>query len=137
MATKNKTAPTKVNIKDFLDSFVGDEQKKADSYKLIDLMRKWSGCEPYMWGPSIIGFGTYHYKYESGHEGDAPVLGFSPRKADFSLYVYCPSVENERLLKELGKFKMGKSCIWVKKLSDIHIPTLEKLCKASIAFHSK
>lgn len=137
MATKNKTAPTKVNIKDFLDSFVGDEQKKADSYKLIDLMRKWSGCEPYMWGPSIIGFGTYHYKYESGHEGDAPVLGFSPRKAEFSLYVYCPSVENERLLKELGKFKMGKSCIWVKKLSDIHIPTLEKLCKASIAFHSK
>jgi hypothetical protein len=68
-----------------LDAFVDKEQKKADSLKLIKLMKKWTGYEPTMWGPSIIGFGSYHYKYASGHEGDAPILGFSPRKAQFSL----------------------------------------------------
>ena len=135
MPTKNKTAPTKVNIDDFLNTFVDNEQKKTDSYRLIELMKEWSGYEPYMWGPTIIGFGSYHYKYDSGHEGDAPILGFSPRKAEFSLYVYCPTQENKVLLESLGKYKMGKSCIWVKKLSDIDIPTLKKMCKATIKNH--
>lgn len=97
-------------------------------------MREWSGFEPKMWGPSIIGFGSYHYKYASGHEGDAPLIGFSPRKAALSLYVFSPLAENKHLLDELGKFKMGKACIYAKKLSDINIPALEKLCNASIAY---
>ena len=133
MAT-NKTTETKVSIDEFIDSFVDKEQKKVDSYKLIELLKEWSGFEPKMWGPSIIGFGSYHYKYESGHEGDAPLLGFSPRKAAISLYVYSPVNEQEHLLNELGKFKMGKACIYVKKLTDINIETLEKMSKATIEY---
>lgn len=131
---KNKTTVTEISVFDFITSFVDDEQKKADSLRLIELMQEWSGFEPKMWGPSIIGFGSYHYMYASGHEGDAPLIGFSPRKAAFSLYVYTPGEESENLLAALGKYKMGKSCIYVKKLSDIHLPTLEKLCKATFAY---
>jgi hypothetical protein len=131
---KNKTAETEVRVIDFVNSYVENEQKKADSFQLIELMSKWSGFEPKMWGPTIIGFGSYHYKYASGHEGDAPMIGFSPRKAAFSLYVYSPTEENKHLLDELGKFKMGKACIYVKKLSDIDITTLEKMCNDSIAY---
>ena len=133
MAT-NKTTETKVSIDEFIDSFVDKEQKKVDSYKLIELLKEWSGFEPKMWGPSIIGFGSYHYKYESGHEGDAPLLGFSPRKTAISLYVYSPVKEHEHFLDELGKFKMGKACIYVKKLTDINIETLEKMSKATIEY---
>lgn len=131
---KNKTAETNVSVDDFIDSFVDNEQKKADSYKLIELLKEWSGFEPKMWGPSIIGFGNYHYTYESGHEGDAPLLGFSPRKSAFSLYVYSPVKEHEHFLDELGKFKMGKACIYVKRLSDINIETLEKMSKATLEY---
>lgn len=131
---KNKTAETEVRVIDFVNSYVENEQKKADSFQLIELMSKWSGFEPKMWGPTIIGFGSYHYKYASGHEGYAPLIGFSPRKAAFSLYVYSPTEENKYLLDELGKFKMGKACIYVKKLSDIDITTLEKMCNDSIAY---
>ena len=134
MAAKNKTAETEVSVTNFINSFVGNEQKKMDSFRLIELMREWSGFEPKMWGPTIIGFGTYHYKYASGHEGDTAIIGFSPRKEEFSLYVFVPTPESKRLLGDLGKFKMGKSCIWVKKLSDINISTLKKLCKMSIAY---
>lgn len=81
MATKNKTTETAVNVIDFINSFIENDQKKVDSFQLIKLMTKWSGFEPKMWGPSIIGFGSYHYKYASGHEGDAPLIAFSPRKA--------------------------------------------------------
>jgi hypothetical protein len=130
---KTKTKETQVKIIDFVDSFVDNEEKKNDTYKLMELMQKWSGCEPKMWGPSIIGFGSYHYKYASGHEGDAPIIAFSPRKAAFSLYVYSDTSENKHLLADLGKYKMSKACIYVKKLSDINIPALEKICKASIA----
>src|SRR5688572_12961303 len=108
MAYKTKTAETQVDVTDFINSYVDSEQKKADSFKLIELMTEWSGFEPKMWGPTIIGFGSYHYKYASGHEGDAAMIGFSPRKAEFSLYVFFPTPENEHLLKDLGKFKMGK-----------------------------
>src|ERR1044071_6569032 len=134
---KNKTTVTKVTPKDFIESFVDNDQKKAESLQLIKLMSKWSGFKPKMWGPSIIGFGSYHYKYASGHEGDAPVIGFSPRKAAFSLYVYSPTKENKHLLDDLGNFKISKACIYVKKLSDISIPALEKICKASIAYHEE
>ena len=134
MATKTKTTATADDVRDFINSYVDNEQKKADSFQLIDLLTQWSGFEPKMWGPTIIGFGSYHYKYASGHEGDAPILGFSPRKAEFSLYVFSPTEENEQLLDELGKFKIGKACMYVKKLSDLNIPTLEKICKATIAY---
>lgn len=134
MAKPNKTNETTVSVMDFLHSFVESEQKKADSLELIKLMSAWSGFEPKMWGPSIIGFGSYHYQYASGHEGDMPLIGFSPRKAAFSLYVYSATPESEVLLSELGKFKMAKACIYVKKLADIDIAVLEQLCKQSMAY---
>ncbi len=134
MATKNKTAETKVNVEDFVNSYVENETKKADSFQLIKLMTKWSDFEPKMWGPTIIGFGSYHYKYASGHEGDAPLIGFSPRKAAFSLYVIAHENDNKKLLMELGKYKMGKSCIYFKKLSDLNLNILEKLSRATIKF---
>ncbi|SEL52563.1 protein of unknown function (DU1801) [Aquimarina amphilecti] len=131
---KNKTIQTKVNVIDFINSYVDNEQKKIDSNNLIELMEKWSGFEPKMWGPTIIGFGSYHYKYASGHEGDAPLLGFSPRKAQFSLYIYSKTDKSDELLKDFGKFKMGKACIYVKKLADIDISILEKLCTETIEY---
>lgn len=131
---KTKTAETKVDPKEFIQSYVDNDQKKADSLQLMKLMSKWSGCKAKMWGPTIIGFGSYHYKYASGHEGDAPFIGFSPRKAAFSLYVFSPTTESKKILKNLGKFKIAKACIYIKKLSDIDITVLEKLCKASIAY---
>lgn len=132
--SKTKTTYTDKDVTDFINSFVDSGQKKADSVHLIELLQEWSGFEPRMWGPTIIGFGNYHYKYASGHEGDAPVLGFSPRKAAFSLYVYSPTEKSKSLLLNLGKFKMGKACIYVKKLDDIDIATLHELCIESINY---
>lgn len=134
MAKKNKTIETEVKVTDFIDAYVEQAWKREDSFRLIELMQAWSGFEPKMWGPTIIGFGSYHYKYASGHEGDAPMLGFSPRKAQFSLYVFSDTEKSRNLLEEFGKFKMGKACIYVKKLADIDIPTLEKLCQETIAY---
>lgn len=131
---KNKTTETEVSVNDFIESYVDNEQKKVDSYQLIELMREWSGFEPRMWGPTIIGFGRYHYKYASGHEGDAPLLGFSPRKAQFSLYIFSNTDKSNRLLEDFGKFKMGKACIYVKKLTDINIQVLKELCLETIAY---
>ena len=131
---KNKTAETKLGVIDFIESYVDKDQKKTDSYQLIRLLTEWSGFEPRMWGPTIIGFGRYHYKYASGHEGDAPLLGFSPRKAQFSIYVYSQTEKSDQLLKDLGKFKMGKACIYIKKLSDINIEVLKGLCEETIAY---
>ena len=137
MATKNKTTETEVSVSDFIASFVDSEQKKTDSFKLMELMQEWSGYDAKLWGPTIIGFGTHHYKYASGHEGDMPLIAFSPRKAAFSLYVYSDNEGSKSLLGELGKFKMGKACIYVNKLSDINLSTLEKLCKGTIAYLHK
>lgn len=134
MAAKNKTNETNVSVIDFIHAFVENEEKKQDSFRLIELMQEWSGFEAKMWGPSIIGFGTYHYKYASGHEGDAPLIGFSPRKAQFSLYVSSPDNDNTQLLEKLGKFKMAKACIYFKKLSDLNLDILEKLCKETIEY---
>lgn len=130
----NKTTETEVDVFEFINSYVDQEQKRTDSLKLIQLMSKWTGFEPKMWGPTIIGFGSYHYKYDSGHEGDAPILGFSPRKAQFSLYVYSKTEKSDKLLNKLGKFKMGKACIYLKKLEDIDISVLEQLCIETIAY---
>jgi Domain of unknown function (DU1801) len=137
MATKNKTTETEINVNDFINSFVDNEQKKQDSFSLIALMREWSGFEPRMWGPTMIGFGSYHYKYASGHEGDAMLIGFSPRKAEFSLYVSAPENDDKALLEKLGKFKMGKACIYFKKLSDLDLGVLEQLCQSTIKYISE
>lgn len=137
MAIKNKTAETTEDVHEFVERFAQTDQRKADSYFLVDWMKKISGFEPKMWGPSIIGFGSYHYKYASGHEGDAPLIGFSPRKAAISLYVFTGLKEHEPLLKGLGKYKMGKVCIYVNKLSDIDLKKLEVLAIASIKFVKK
>ncbi len=134
MAKKNKTTETEVDVIEFINSYVDKEQKKEDSLRLIELMREWSGFEPKMWGPTIIGFGSYHYKYASGHEGDAPMLGFSPRKAKFSLYVFSQTEKSDRLLEDLGKFKMGKACIYFNKLSDINLDIVKKLSMETIAY---
>lgn len=121
-----KTKPTSVSVDKFIKA-VPDEQKREDSYVLIDMMKKITKEEPRMWGPSIIGFGTCHYKYESGHEGDMPLAGFSPRKAAISVYLSCDLPQNTALLKKLGKHKMTVSCLYIKRLSDIDIKVLKEL----------
>lgn len=134
---KTKTTYTGQSVVEFINTYVDNEQKKVDSFRLIELMREWSDSEPKMWGPSIIGFGNYHYKYASGHEGGAPVLGFSPRKAALTLYVYSDTEKSKLALADLGKFKMSKACIYVKKLSDINLTALEELCIESIKYISE
>jgi hypothetical protein len=132
---KNKTTETTVNVTDFINSFADTEQKRNDSFELLKLMQNWTGFEPKMWGPSIIGFGSYHYKSErSRQEGDWPLVGFSPRKAAISLYVFSGKPEHEYLLKDLGKFKTGKACIYIKKLSDINQDSLNALIQETINF---
>lgn len=134
-----KTQQNNANVHEFINSFADTAQKKEDSFEILKLMQGITGYEPRMWGSSIIGFGSYHYKSErSRQEGDWPLVGFSPRKGAISLYVYTGSSGQEDLLKELGKFKMGKSCIYVKKLSDINEGVLKKMIQATIDFlHTK
>ena len=130
-----KTKQTEQDVNEFISSFTDSEQKRKDSIVLINLMKELTGSEPKMWGPSIIGFGSYHYKSErSTQEGDWPLIGFSPRKAAISLYIYTGAKEHEHLLKGLGKYKMGKACIYVKKLSDIDPDVLKKVAKETIKF---
>lgn len=129
---KTKTAETNKDVYEFILEFTDSEQKRQDSRELIRLMEQVSGFKATMWGPSIIGFGKYHYKYASGHEGDAPLLGFSPRKAAISLYVSTGESGQEALINDLGKFTMGKACIYIKKLSDINQEALIVLMKDSI-----
>jgi hypothetical protein len=101
-----KTQTTQANVLDFINSFANTEQKRQDSMELLKLMQQTTGFEPKMWGPSIIGFGNYYYKYSSGHQGNAPLIGFSPRKAAISLYVFTGLEEHKYLLEGLGKFKI-------------------------------
>jgi len=133
-----KTKKNDADVNEFIDSFANTEQKRKDSYELVKLMQEVSGFEPKMWGDSMIGFGQYHYKSErSSQEGDWMLIGFSPRKTAISLYVYTGCAGQEELLKDLGKFKMGKGCIYVKKLSDINQEPLKKLMKSTIDFLKK
>ena len=130
-----KTKQTDSSVVDFINTFADTEQKRADGFALLKLMQDFTGFEPKMWGPSIIGFGSYHYKSErSRQEGDWPLVGFSPRKAAISLYVYMGTKEQEQLIGQLGKFKMGKGGIYVKKLADINQDILKKIMKETIDF---
>ncbi|MCT1532816.1 DUF1801 domain-containing protein [Sphingobacterium daejeonense] len=132
---KLKTQFTAVDVEEFINN-LDNEQKKKDSFELIELMEKATGEKAKMFGPTIIGFGQYHYKYASGHEGDAPLLGFSPRKAAISLYVTTGCDDQKQYLEGLGKYKMAKACIYIKKLDDINIEVLNKIMKESIEFVS-
>ncbi|MFN8344249.1 MAG: DUF1801 domain-containing protein [Spirosomataceae bacterium] len=130
---KNKTTQTDHSVTDFLNA-VADETKRDDSYVLIKMMQAQSGFAPKMWGPSIIGFGNYHYKYNSGHEGDAPLIAFSPRKDAISLYLYQHFEDKETLLQKFGKHKAGKGCIYVKKLADIDLEVLKEMIDRSLRY---
>ncbi len=127
----NKTMPTVVNVETFLNS-VPDDGKKADALILIALMQKATGERPVMWGPSIVGFGRYHYRYESGREGDSPLVGFSPRKTSLVLYIVTGFDGAQPLLSELGKHTTGKSCLYIKRLSDVDLKVLARLIKQSV-----
>jgi hypothetical protein len=130
-----KTKQHNADVIEFINTVADTEQKRLDSFELVKLMQDFTGFEPKMWGPTIIGFGSFHYKSErSRQEGDWPLIGFSPRKAAISLYVFTGAKEHEYLLEGLGKFKMGKACIYVKKLSDINQEVLKKLMKETIEY---
>lgn len=130
---KNKTTETASSVTDFINA-IENATKRSDSFELIKLMQNETGFEPKIWGPNIIGFGSYHYKYASGHEGDAPLVAFSPRKDAISLYLY-PSFENkEELLAKFGKHKAGKGCIFIKKNADIDIEILKKMISLSVQY---
>jgi hypothetical protein len=128
----NKTKPTKLSVAAFVDGLT-DPAKRADAKALVNLMQNAAGEKPKMWGPSIIGFGSYHYKYESGREGDMPVIAFSPRKAATVLYGMTGFSEAAALLAKLGKHTTGKGCLYIKKLADVDQHVLEALVVRSLA----
>jgi hypothetical protein len=130
---KAKTIPTEQSVETFLDTVSG-EKVRDDCRAIVRLMEKVTGEKPRMWGPSIVGFGSYRYRYESGHEGDICLTGFSPRKQNLSLYVLAGFPGQEAVLGKLGKYKAGKGCLHVKKLEDIDIGVLETLINKSIGF---
>ena len=126
-----KTKPNDSSIEDFLNS-ISNEQKKKDSFILLDLFSRLSGDTPKMWGSSIIGFGSYHYKYASGREGDWFKAGFSPRKQSLTIYVMGGFKGIEDLMQKLGKYKTGKGCLYINKLTDVDMEVLENLISRSI-----
>lgn len=130
-----KTKQHDADVYEFIKAFSSNDQKIKDSHELIRIMEEITGSPPKMWGPTMIGFGSYHYKSKrSKQEGDWPLLGFSPRKAAISLYVFTGLKEHEYLLEDLGKFKRGKVCIYVKKLSDINMDALKELMSVTLLF---
>ncbi|MFY0760785.1 DUF1801 domain-containing protein [Metabacillus dongyingensis] len=136
MAYELKTKQTDNSVIEFIEA-VDSPKKREDAYQLLDIFTETAGFEAKMWGPSIIGFGSYHYKYASGHEGDAPLVGFSPRKAKISLYFAPGESKREELLKEFGKHTNGKACVYINKVADIDVEVLKKLIQESITFLQK
>ena len=130
---KNKTTETTDSVSDFLNT-IADDTKRNDSFKLVEIMEQETGYKAKMWGPAIVGFGSYHYIYESGREGDAPLAGFSPRKAEISLYLSQDFEEKQKLLTNFGKHKTGKGCIYIKKLQDIDEAILRQMITSSINY---
>jgi len=129
---QNKTKPTSVSVAAFIET-VPDDTKRADARALIKLMQSASGEKPKMWGPSIIGFGSIHYKYDSGREGDMPLIGFSPRKAASVLYGLTGFGGSDALLAKLGKSTTGKGCLYIKKLADVDQKVLESMIAKAVA----
>ena len=126
---ENKTKPTRLSVAAFI-SAVSDPVRRADAKALVKLLEKVSGEKPQMWGPSIVGFGSYHYKYESGREGDMPIVGFSPRKAAIVLYGVAGA---KALLPKLGKHTTGKGCLYIKKLADVDQDVLQAMVVKAVA----
>lgn len=126
-----KTKRNKGDVEAFLNS-VPDEKKRRDSFTILELMKQVTGQEPEIWGDSIVGFGSYHYKYESGREGDWFVTGFSPRKQNLTLYIMSGFDEYDNLMSRLGKYKTGKSCLYIKKIDDVDQDVLQELVKKSV-----
>lgn len=131
MAKALKTRRNASSVKAFLDG-VPDERKRKDARAVLTLMRDVTGEKPTMWGSSIVGFGSYHYKYASGQEGDWPLVGFSPRKDSLTLYIMPGFQEYAGLLEKLGKHKKGMSCLYIRSLDDVHLPTLKTLVRQSV-----
>jgi len=126
-----KTKPNDQNVEAFLNG-VADEKKRRDCYTILELMKQVTGKEPKMWGDSIVGFGSYHYRYKSGRQGDWFLAGFSPRKQNLTLYIMSGFDQYDALLEKLGTFKSGKSCLYIKKVEDIDLPTLRELVEQSV-----
>jgi hypothetical protein len=130
---EQKTKPTEVSVESFLET-IPDENTRDDCFALVKMMKKITGSMPKMWGASIVGFGTYHYKYDSGHEGFSCLTGFSPRKQNISLYVMAGPSTPPELLQKLGKHKAGKGCVYIKRLADVNPDVLERLIKSSVDY---
>ena len=128
---ENKTKPTDVSVAVFIDA-IPDQRRRTEAKVLVELMKRVTGERPTMWGPSIIGFGSYHYKHESGREGDMPIAGFSPRKAANVLYIMTGFDGAEPLLSKLGKYTGSKACLYIKKLTDVDQQVLESLIEKSV-----
>lgn len=128
---ENKTRPSDANVETYIAA-ISDEQKRDDCRSLASLLQQITGEPPILWGDSIIGFGQYHYEYDSGHQGDAPLIGFSPRKREFAIYIMSGFEPLQSHLNKLGKHKTGKSCLYVKRLSDINLKALAELMTESL-----
>lgn len=126
-----KTKENNGSVDAFLNS-VQDEKKRNDCHAILKMMKGITKLDPKMWGPAIVGFGSYHYKYASGHEGDAPLIGFSPRKANISLYLMCGLHADKTLFEKLGKHKMGKGCLYIKSMNDVDAKILKQIIEISI-----
>lgn len=133
MAYEAKMKETDQSVIEFIEQ-VDNVKKREDAYRLLELFTEVTGYEPKMWGPSIIGFGSYHYKYATGHEGDAPLAGFSPRKAKISIYLDRDEPMREQQLQRLGKHTTGASCVYVNKLADIDLDVLKEMIVASLRY---
>ena len=131
-----KTKPTKQSVKKFLDG-IDDDQKRKDCKKIATIMRKATGAPAKMWGTSIVGFGSYHYKYASGHEGEWPLTGFAPRSRDLTLYIMSGFRSYGTLMKKLGKHKTGNACLYIKRLSDVDLGVLTELIEKSVEYKRK
>jgi hypothetical protein len=128
---EQKTKPTNERVEDFLNR-IPEAERREDCFAVAKIMEEITGERPVMWGPSIVGFGTYHYKYASGREGDWPITGFSPRKKDLTVYMMMGFAKHTEMMEKLGKYSHAQSCLYIKRLSDIHLPTLKKLIKTSV-----
>lgn len=128
---ENKTKATDKSVRAFLES-IEDDRKREDSFTLVKLLQEATGEEACMWGDSMVGFGTYHYKYASGREGDAMLVGFSPRKANLTLYIMSGFDADDPLLSKLGKYKTGKACLYVKTLQDVDMNVLKQMVDRSV-----
>ncbi|WP_343523306.1 DUF1801 domain-containing protein [Pedobacter sp.] len=129
---QNKTTENDLSVTDFLNN-IPDENKRTDCFNLSDIITKTTGLKAKMWGTAIVGFGSYHYIYKSGREGDAPLIGFSPRKDAIALYLSSEFKNREELLAKFGKHKTAKACVYVKKMSDIDIEVLKEMITNSVA----